>query len=451
MLACGGPGLPVPSLTPPATLTPLAPGQDTPVPTEASAVVLEVRATSTYVDSFNYYHVVGEVVNAGAQAATGIELMAHVADADGQGAVDGDDRPMDGEIFSPLIYSLAPGESAPFDFFRILPDKANTRKWQASVTVANQAPIELARATVDVSHTRLVTNDSGAVFLTGELGNSGSTPIKISSFAGAVLDADGRLLAANASADFTGWLAPAGDSAGGDHTPFVIKMDGPGTAVAQAVYYVDAEVGEPHDSRGDVSIDMTNRFSDEFDDLHVSANVTNLGAATLTIRLVAGLYAADGTVLDTASATSPIYVAPGASVPVTFEYFDSLNRRADDQELIDHVTVQVDPLWTYGIPYPVAMLQTANEARDQVGVAQYSFRGDVVNSTNAGLTSATLVLAIFDGNNRLVTSSWTIVYPESETFEPGQTLPFDMSVYLPTGVDVSTYTFTTIVQGYVKD
>jgi hypothetical protein len=289
------------------------------------------------------------------------------------------------------------------------------------------------------------------VFLTGQLSNAGSTPIKISSFAGAALAADGRVLAANASADFTGWLAPAGDSAGGDRTPFVIKMDGPGEAVAQAVYYVDAEAGEPQDSRGDVSIDVTNRFSDEFDDLHVSANVTNLGAATLTIRLVAGLYAADGTVLDTASATTPIYVAPGASVPVTFEYFDSLNRRADDQALIDRVSVQVDPLWTYGIPYPVAMLQTANEAKEQVGVAQYSFRGDVVNNTNAGLTSATLVLAIFDGNSRLVSSNWTIVYPESEIFEPGQTLPFDMSVYLPTGVDVSTYTFTTIVQGYVKD
>jgi hypothetical protein len=113
--------------------------------------------------------------------------------------------------------------------------------------------------------------------------------------------------------------------------------------------------------------------------------------------------------------------------------------------------MQVDPLWTYSIPYPVVMLQTANEVKEPVGVSQYSFRGDVVNNTNADLTSATLILAIFDGTNRLIASNWIIIYPETEVFSPGQTLPFDMSVYLPLDANVSDYSFTTLAQGYVKE
>jgi hypothetical protein len=453
-MACGrgpGPASATATATALAPITSIAPATPTLESGGIAAGSVEVRSTTTYVDSFNYFHLVGEIFNGTEGAVTGIELMAHVADASGQSALDGDDRPIDGEIFSPLLYTLAPGESAPFDFFRILPDGADMAGWQASVTVASQAPAELARVALQVEHTRTAANDSGSFFLTGELVNTAATPVKISSFAGALLADDGRVMAASATTDFSGILAAAGDPGGGDRTPFVIAIDGPAEAGTQAAYYVDAAASEPQTIANDVTIRVANRFADEFDDLHLAASVTNNGAEMLTIRLVAGLYAADGTVLDSASATTPIYAAPGATVPVTFDYFNSLNRRVDEQAQVDRVSVQIDPQWTYAIPYPVAMLQTAEEVKEPVGPAQYSFRGDVVNNTNADLTSATLILAIFDGSNQLVVSNWTNVYPETETFKPGETLPFDMSVYLPLGADVSTYSFTTIVQGYVKE
>ena len=48
-------------------------------------------------------------------------------------------------------------------------------------------------------------------------------------------------------------------------------------------------------------------------------------------------------------------------------------------------------------------------------------------------------------------TNWTIVYPETETLLPGDTLPFDMSVFLPSGVDVADYSFSTLVQGSVQE
>ena len=448
-LACGRGALPPSPTAPPATSA--ARSSATPGSGGLVAGALEVRGTSSYVDSFNYYHVVGEVFNGAEQPLTGIELQVNVADASGQPAVDGDDRPLDGETFSPLLYTLAPGESAPFDFFRILPDRADTAGWEASVSVANQTTAELERAAVEVTNGRVVTNDNGTTYITGEVFNRAATPAKISGLAAALKAADGRVLAANASSDYMVLLAPAGDPSGGDHTPFVLSIDGPADSGSQAAFYVDAEVATPQTAAADVAVRVTHRFSDEFDDLHLGATITNNGAQMLTVRLVAGLYAADGAVLDAASDSAPIYVAPGATVPVSFEYFDRLNRRAEDQALIDRVTVQVDPFWTYPITYAVAELHTANEVKEPVGTAQYSFRGDVVNSSEAELTSATLILAIYDGANNLVSSGWTNVYPQDETFSPGETLPFDMSVYLPTDTDLSNFTFTTIVQGYVKE
>ncbi len=450
VLACGGgTSRPTPTAAPASTTS------TPPTPTPGSGAIvagaLAVRGTTSYVDSFNYFHVVGEIFNSTEQPLTGIELMVNVADASGQPALDGDDRPMDGGLFSPLLYTLLPGESAPFDFFRILPDRADTDGWQVSVSVANQTPAELQRAVVEVVNSRVAPNDNGTIFLTGELVNRTEAPVKISSFAAALVAEDGRVLAANASSDYLVHLAPAGDAGGGDRTPFALAIDGPPDPGVQAAYYVDAEVAEPRTTAADVTVNVTYRFADEFDDLHLAAAVTNNSGQMLTVRLVAGLYAADGAVLDVASASTPIYVAPGATVPVSLEYFDSLNRSAEAQAQVNRVTVQVDPFWTYPITYAVAELQTANEVKEPVGTAQYSFRGDVVNSSQAELTSATLILAIYDGADNLVASNWIIVYPEAETFKPGETLPFDMSVYLPTDTDLSDYTFTTIVQGYVKE
>ena len=452
-LGCGGTAL-APTLPPPAsTVTPTSPTVIAP-PTEPGGIAagsLEVRSTASYIDSFNYFHLVGEVFNGTDTPLTGIELTAYVADAAGQPTLDGDDQPIDGSTFSPLLYSLGPGESAPFDFFRLLPEGADTTGWQAAVSVAAQQTIALNRAAVEVVNTHVAVNPGGAVYLTGELVNPGSTPVKINSLAGALL-ADGvQVIAANATANFSSYLAASGDPTGGDRTPFVIGIDAPLDAGTDARYYVDAETTEAQTVAGGVVIEVNNRFSDEYDDLHLSATVTNNTAELLTIRLVAGLYAADGTVLDASSVSTPIYAAPGASVPVTFEYFDSLNRRAEDQALVDRVSVQVDPLWTYPIPISVADLQTANEVKEPVGTAQYSFRGDVVNSTEAELTSATVILAIFDGSDNLVSSNWMNLYPETETLKPGEALPFDLIVFVPTDADVSAYTFTTFVQGYVKE
>src|SRR6185295_423710 len=124
---------------------------------------------------------------------------------------------------------------------------------------------------------------------------------------------------------------------------------------------------------------------------HVAVLVGNNGDKVMSVSLIAGVYAADGTVLDAAFTSVPIYVGPGEVVPVNFDNFYAL---MGDEELlgqVDHFTVQVDPYWTYESGSDVETLETANEQQESSD-GYVTFTGDVNNISDSDLSSATLLL-----------------------------------------------------------
>jgi hypothetical protein len=422
-------------------------------PTEPSGIVageIGVNSLYGYLDEYNYYHVVGTIFNNTEEPVTNIELTLELIDAGGESVLtDFDDNPVDSVTFSPFLYTLAQGETSPFDYYVNVEDE-DTEEWSPTVTVTGSDEGDVDRAEMEIVNDQFSEDEFGTLYLSGELVNLSDEPVLVNSLAGALADADDLILAADASYSLARYLAPAGDENGNDRTPFVISLDGPADTAETSYFYWDVDITEPIDTALDVTIDLANAFIDDFDDLHVIAEVGNEGDLVLAIQLVAGLYAEDGTVLDAATVSAPIYIGPGESIPLSFDYFSSVNSNAEELDRVDSYTVQIDSYWTYETTVEVVALETANETSETFGEGQVTFTGDVLNTSTENLSSATLILALYDTEDNLVTSSWTSVYPEGDSFAPEASLPFELTIYLPPGEDTSGYTFFTFVQGYVK-
>jgi hypothetical protein len=422
-------------------------------PTEPAGIVAgEIAVTSLYgyLDEYNYYHVVGTIYNNTEEPITSIELTLELVDAGGESVLtDFDDNPVESVTFSPFLYTLAQGETSPFDYYLSIDDE-DTTAWEPTVTVTGSDEADVNRAEMEIVNDQLSEDEFGTLYLTGELVNLSDEPVLVNSLAGALADADDVILAADASYSLARYLAPAGDENGNDRTPFVISLDGPADTAESSYFYWDVDVTDPIDTANDVTIDLANAFIDEFDNLHIVAAIGNEGDLVLAIQLVAGLYAEDGTVLDAATVSAPIYIGPGEFIPISFDYFSSVNSNAEELDRVDNYTVQIDSYWTYETSFDVVTLETGNESSETFGEGQVTFTGDVLNTSAEALASATLILALYDTDDNLVTSSWTSVYPEGDTFAPEASLPFELTVYLPPGEDTSGYTFSTFVQGYVK-
>jgi hypothetical protein len=454
-LACGGGAAPtetpVRATKAPAPTATQAP-KPTAKPTQAIAAgELVVVNQFLFKDSTGYFHVVGEVHNDTEKALTDIELTVEVKDKDGQTLLkDSSDSPADTQTFSPLLYTLGPGETSPYDYYFFTeagePD-------QYAVTVTGQHTGEVNRANLKVENAQLSSDGSGSLYLTGELVNQGDKPVQIHSLAGAVLDKDNSLVAANAYGPVSRYLLPAGDANQYDRTPFRVRIDDPGDVATQWATYWDADEVDPIDTY-DINLDPQNNYFDTYSSLHLVGNVTNNSDQTLSISLLAGLYADDGIVLDADTWTAPFYLAPGESLPYSFDYFSSLNRNPDEANKASRSTVQVDPYWTSTTSFEFVPLETQNDEGGLDGDEQdqiWKFSGEVTNTSDKDLSSLLVVVGVYDGDN-LVATNWTSVYPPEgqDTVAASDTVPYEVSVYLDPKEDGTKFTFQTFVQGNVQ-
>jgi hypothetical protein len=328
-----------------------------------------------------------------------------------------------------------------------VPEGAKPEEWKPEVTVSSAAPAEVNRAQVKIENDRVVADGSETLYMTGELVNQSGQPVLIHALAGAILNDAGGPAAADAANSYSHYLEPAGDTGGNDRSPFIISLDGP-VAGKQSAFYLDAEVSEGIDTANSLQLEVVRQFVDEFDRLRLVTRVTNTGDKLLNVSLVAGLYRKDGVVLDASTMTTPIYVGPGDTVPVTFESF-SVNSLPEEQALVDRTSVRVDPYWTYDTTFETVALEIADQD-SQVNGAQIDVRGNVTNTSDKELSSATVLMSAIDANGELITTNWASLYPQGDAFKPGETLPFDLSLALPKDLDPTTVKLSAVVQGYVK-
>ncbi len=459
-LACGGG-----SAKPTATAAPLAtkaPATAAPKPTATSAAKptekpKATQATATgelaivnqygYKDQSGYFHVVGALTNGTDKVATDIELTIEIKDASGKTLLKDGDNPADSLTFSPLLYTLDAGEVSPFDYY-ISGDAGEPDKF--NVTVTGQHTGNAQRADLKVENDQIVKDGSGSLYITGELVNNSDKPAQIHSLAGAMLDGNGNVVGANAYGPITRYLDPAGATGGSDRTPFRIRIDDPGDVATQYSEYWDADTIDPA-TFYDVQTKTQNNYFDTYHNFHLAGEVTNNSKEVLSISLVGGLYASDDKVLDADTLTAPFYLAPGESIPYSFDYFSVVNSIKDQANALDHYTVQTDPYWTSPTSTEVVSLETANDDGSHKGDQVWTFKGDVKNTSQKALSSFIVVVGIYDGD-KLVGANWTSVYPEQgkDSIAPGDTNAYEATVNLDPAVDGTSFKFQTFVQGYVK-
>jgi hypothetical protein len=452
VLACGG------GTTAKSTRTP-APTEEEEEPTEVvSADEIEIISQSTYTDSGNYFHVVGEIRNDSKKALTDIELTIEIKDADGNSLLKEDDEVVDSLTFYPLLSTLAPDETTPFDYYLSLEEGGDTPAEDdcCEVTVTGQQTGEVDRADLEVENGQQTTDKYGDIHLTGEIVNKSNRPVQINGLAGAVLNKDEEVIAADWSSTVTRYLGPNeddvddDDKTGYDRTPFDVTLSGPVDNVDDWRIFWDADQVEEAAST-QLEIAIARGYLDIAGYYHVVGTLTNNGEEMLNVSLVAGLYADDDTVLDADTITVPINLGAGESTPYDFSGFDSVNYNADEAARIDSFTIQVDHYWTYATTSDFVPLETSDED-NAFEAGTWTVTGNVVNSSAHDLSNLVVVVDLHDADDNILAVGSTTVYPQGddEAIAEDETVPFEMTIYLDPDLDTSDLQFTTYVQGYVK-
>jgi hypothetical protein len=458
MLAClvGSPASPTVTEAPSPT-QPLAtqtsrptskPPQNTqPAQTQpANQTGLHIVGYSNYTDSSGDFHIVGEIKNADTKALNQMELTVEVKDASGKSLLkDSNGNNVASLTISPSLDNLAPGESSPFEF-NLSSDAGKPDTFTVKVTGQNTSSVQ--RPNIQVTNTQMVPSGNGSFYITGEIINLDDKPVEVHNLAGAMLDSAGQVVSTSLSYDYSAYLEPAGNSDELDRTPFIITLDDPGSSPSKWNTYLDAEAVDPIDEY-DVSVKIANNYLDENKSVHLVGTVTNDSNVVLNTLIVAGLYAADGTVLDAYATRTPVNVGPGETVPFDISTFSNVNNNSDQANQVDNFSVQIDSYNTFESSIENVLLQTTNDTVAKNG-STWTVSGQVKNTSQKNLSSETVVVMVYDASGALMAVSWDDLFPKGDYYASGDVAPYTVDINFDPGADTSGYTFKTLVKGDVK-
>jgi len=428
-------------------------------PTEAPAATatkvlsgkLDVGQLTSYVDGVKYYRVVGLVTNGTDKPVDNIVLAVQLADASGKTVLKDDSgNPTSTVTINPMLGALGSGESSPFEFF-MDSGGADTSGWKSKITVASSDALDtLDRATIGVENNLTTTDSSGDVWLTGELVNHSDQPAQINDLAGAAVPDVNTIAAASTASAVSRLLAPAGDKFGLDRTPFEIKLVGPVPSGAAAQFYIDAVLAQPDtlQSTTGLQLKLETAYVTSSDHVSVIATISNSGTETVTSRAVAGLYDAQGRVIDAAYEDTTFDIPPGASSQAIVYYFGSVNGNSDLIGKVVSYTAQIDPYWTFSVSHGVVSLK-ATKVTTETNGSTVTIKGTIVNTTKQTLDNPQVIVLARGASGKIVAGDWTGA-SGSNTLAAGAQTTFSLDLDLPKDADASQLTYDVQVQSQVN-
>jgi hypothetical protein len=447
MLACsfGGASTATPTTVPPPPPSPTTQATAIPATVPSTTEGVDILSTNSFVDQYGYFDLVGEVANNTNTTISSVELEIQLVDASGNTLLkDENGNPIPSDQTYPFLDVIGPGESSPFVYSF---DTSQGVPATYNVKVVSEQTISSDRASLATNNVQIVSDNSGTYYLSGELVNQGDQWAHINNLAGGVLNDANDVLSAGQTGTYASELAPTGDASSRDRTPFVVDFPDPGGNVSQWSMWWDAEVDS---SAMDypVAVNLTNGYFDDFGDFHVVGTLTNNSDQPLNTIAVAGLYGADGTVLDADYAFSPYPLPVGVAVPFDISYFGNVNYNQTQANLVDSYTVQVDEWNTYPPSYDNVNLSSTNETIEKDS-AQWTVNGTFVNSSTSNVDGATVLVAVYDAQNNLVATGRSYFTPNGNYFAPNDTGSYSVTVYFDPNADLSGYSTETTVVGDV--
>lgn len=416
----------------PATSTPVESTEAPIIPTEhvlPKDGKLEITNTSSYVDAFNDYNVVGEIVNNTNKVIENVTLSIAITDASGATLLkDDDDNPVERLDIWPYITVLAPGASTPFNYY-ISADEVQPAAYD--VTLKSYDPSSapgLNEFDIQNVQTNFVGDD---VIITGEVVNLSPEQIDVEALAGALLDEKGNVLAANSTLTYARYLYPTGDLDGRDRGPFIVKLFGPIQNVnSWKVYARSVKSTTVPDTAMDVQ--LTGSYLDAYGTYHLLGTVTNHGSSQIKAAVISDLYNADQAVLDVASLNIPTYLNTGESVPFDINTFQVISSLTTEDTSSAKTMARPDLYWTYASDYEIVPLDksTLKLSGDN---SSWTAAGTITNTSNAALNSITALIQCRDAKDQLLAVNYTSMYPVegATSIQPGETAEFSMDLYPP--------------------
>ena len=431
------PPSPTPALAeptqPPAepTQPPPEPTQPPPEPTQDNTVqqnAITIDMVNGFIDNMDILTIVGLVTNRTDQDIDDVALEVEIFDADGNSLF------IDTAYLN--LFALAPGETSPFSL-RIFEDLPSADNFE--VTVVNNRVTELARAAVDVDNVIMTIDDYGDIHITGELFNNNDQPVVINGLAAAIFDAAGEIVTAESYTTAIGYLDP------GESGPFRISITGPqsGTdSIADYALYLDAEYSEPVDVFN-ISISEAVNYLDAFESLHLVGEATNNGDVSLSVRLVAAVYDAEGNVLDASFYDAPFSLAPGETIPYDFDFWGPLNYSPALLDMADSYTIQVDGYWTWETGIQYVDLTTTNDTNEfDLWV---EFTGEIVNNSGSTVEGAAIVIYLRDtSTGQVVGVGSDFVFEE---MADGDSREYSVFINVPEDFDINSAEYFIIAKG----
>ena len=391
---------------------------------------LGIDTLQSYQNYYDDWYVVGLLTNYTERAVDDVEIEIEVFDSSGNSIYT--------EIAYPELYTIAPGETVPFElsFYEELPDADSF-----VATIVGYSAAEVERPMVEIRGTLMTIDDDGDVHVTGEIVNNDIEPISID-VAAATFDSLGEIVTADSRAVVVGYLDP------GASGPFRVSMTGLGDSAADIVdytIYVDAEITSPTEIRSIGWSEDESLYLDYWDWFHLVGEVTNNGVESLNIRIVAGLYDAAGNVMDAASTDLPLSaLAPGETLPYDFEFWGPVNYAAGTIEQIDRYTFQWDPSWTWTTSTEYVDLDIANDEYT-TDDSSATFTGQVLNNTDGPVDYTYVIIGMRDTSTGvLVGMEYDSIWDEIPAGGSGE---YDVTIEFEPGLDVNALEYFIIAKG----
>lgn len=425
--------------TPPTALSPIL---NTP---ENLAKELLITTTSSFVDINGIYHLVGEVFNNTEDTFNSIDLTVEIMNADGSSMLlDENGNTAADVVIHPLLYSLAPGSSSPFEYTY---ETVNGTPATYSVQLTGKQSSTSNSVSLQIENVQLMDNGTNWFYLTGKLVNTSNQWVHINALAGGILDDTNTVLSANWTSTYTTELAPSGDAQGRDWTPFQINFPNPGGGTHWKIYQ-DANIAESV-SDFPLGVEITNSYLDQYGVNHLVGWISNSSNQPLDSLVVAGLYSADGTVLDAGYASVPLVIKPGTAAPFSISSFESLNRNPNLVPLVTAKTAQYDPWFSYVPPSETVDMVHGIEDIQKDG-ATWIVTGSFTNDSGKEILYATVAVMVIDAQSKLIAMEYASIYPATGAITPGETMAYSITMHLDQSADTSVFQTATVIQGAVK-
>jgi len=391
---------------------------------------LVIDTIQSYQDYFADWYVVGLLTNYTERAMDSIEIEIEVFDSGGNSIYT--------EIAYPELYTIAPGETVPFElsFYEDMPDATDF-----VATIVGYSAAEVERPMVEFRGTLMSIDDDGDVHITGEIVNNDTEPISLD-LAAATFDSLDEIVSADSSSVLVGYLDP------GVSSPFRVSMTSLGDSAADIVdytIYVDAEITSPTEVWSIGWSEDESIYLDYWDWVHLVGEVTNADVENLNLRIVAGLYDAAGNVIDASSTDLPLSaLAPDETLPYDFEFWGPANYIPGVFDQVDTYTLQLDPSWTWTTSTEYVDLDIANDEYTSEDNSA-TFTGQVLNNTDGPVSYTYVIIAMRD------IATGVIVGMDYDSFwdeiPAGGSDEYDITIYFEDGLDVNTLEYYVIAKG----